>query len=220
MTLCVNVRRVNRMPENIYALKIGFVELRSTYACIWRIFVSWWRHQMETFPRYWPFVRGIHCSLVNSPHNSQWRGVLIFLFNQGLIKWLSKQSRRHRDHHDVTVMCISKLRRIFCTRTWVMKTKWKARVSWIQSNCQLTCWYCKRTAGISHATYLNGFCWRRIMFLHQVDWFSLGVEFPINQLWFRYWHELQQAKVIGEPMITLFSMRHFASTCFAKYNLK
>ena len=20
---------------------------------------SWWRHQMETFPRYWPFVRGI-----------------------------------------------------------------------------------------------------------------------------------------------------------------
>ena len=22
----------------------------------------WWRHQMETFPRYWPFVRGIHRS--------------------------------------------------------------------------------------------------------------------------------------------------------------
>ena len=21
---------------------------------------AWWRHQMETFPRYWPFVRGIH----------------------------------------------------------------------------------------------------------------------------------------------------------------
>ena len=20
----------------------------------------WWRHQLETFPRYWPFVRGIH----------------------------------------------------------------------------------------------------------------------------------------------------------------
>ena len=25
---------------------------------------SWWRHQMETFPRCWPFVRGIHRSPV------------------------------------------------------------------------------------------------------------------------------------------------------------
>ena len=28
---------------------------------------SWWRHKMETFPRYWPFLRGIHRSPVNSP---------------------------------------------------------------------------------------------------------------------------------------------------------
>ena len=27
---------------------------------------SWWRHQMGTFPRYWPFVRGSHRSPVNS----------------------------------------------------------------------------------------------------------------------------------------------------------
>ena len=33
-----------------------------------------WKH----FPRYWPFVRGIHRSPVNSPHKSQWRGALIF----------------------------------------------------------------------------------------------------------------------------------------------
>ena len=33
---------------------------------------------METFPRYWPFVRGIHRSPVNSPHKGQWRGALIF----------------------------------------------------------------------------------------------------------------------------------------------
>ena len=25
------------------------------------------------FPRYWPFVRGIHRSPVNSPHKDQWR---------------------------------------------------------------------------------------------------------------------------------------------------
>ena len=33
-----------------------------------------WRH----FPRYWPFVRGIPRSPVNSPHKGQWRGALMF----------------------------------------------------------------------------------------------------------------------------------------------
>ena len=32
----------------------------------------------KNFPRYWPFVRGIHRSPVNSPHKSQWRGALVF----------------------------------------------------------------------------------------------------------------------------------------------
>ena len=33
-----------------------------------------WKH----FPRYWPFLRGIHRSPVNSPHKGQWRGALMF----------------------------------------------------------------------------------------------------------------------------------------------
>ena len=32
----------------------------------------------EHFPRYWPFVRGIHRSTVNPPHKGQWRGALVF----------------------------------------------------------------------------------------------------------------------------------------------
>ena len=32
----------------------------------------------NNFPRYWPFVRGIHRSPVNSPHKGQWRGALMF----------------------------------------------------------------------------------------------------------------------------------------------
>ena len=39
---------------------------------------SWWRHQMEPFPRYWPFVWGIHRSPVDSSHKGQWRGTLMF----------------------------------------------------------------------------------------------------------------------------------------------
>ena len=33
-----------------------------------------WKH----FARYWPFVRGIHRSPVNSPHKGQWCGALTF----------------------------------------------------------------------------------------------------------------------------------------------
>ena len=32
---------------------------------------TWWRHQKEHFPRYWSFVRGIHCSPVESLHKGQ-----------------------------------------------------------------------------------------------------------------------------------------------------
>ena len=45
------------------------------------------------FPRYWPFVRGIHPSTVNSPHKSQWRGALMFSLICALNKLLGKQSR-------------------------------------------------------------------------------------------------------------------------------
>ena len=47
-----------------------------------------WKH----FPRYWPFVRGIHRSPVTSPHKGQLRGALIFFFDLRLNKRLSKQS--------------------------------------------------------------------------------------------------------------------------------
>ena len=47
-----------------------------------------WKH----FPRYWPFVRGIHRSPMNSPHKGQWRGTLMFLLICALNKRLSKQS--------------------------------------------------------------------------------------------------------------------------------
>ena len=39
---------------------------------------TWWRHQMETFTRYWPFVRVIHRSPVDSTHKGQWHGALMF----------------------------------------------------------------------------------------------------------------------------------------------
>ena len=44
------------------------------------------------FPRYWPFVRGIHRSPVNSPRKGQWRGALMFFFHLRLNKsWVNNR---------------------------------------------------------------------------------------------------------------------------------
>ena len=63
----------------------------------------------KPFPRYWPFVRGIHRSLVNSWHKGQWRGTLLFsLICAWINGWVNNREtcglRRHRAHYDVTVM--------------------------------------------------------------------------------------------------------------------
>ena len=54
----------------------------------------------KQFPRYWPFVRGIHRSPVNSRHKGQWRGALMLFINLRL----NKRLRCHCAHYDVTVM--------------------------------------------------------------------------------------------------------------------
>ena len=61
------------------------------------------------FPRYWPFVRGIHRSPVNSPHKGQWRGALMFsLVYVWINGWVNNRGagdlRRYRAHYDVIVM--------------------------------------------------------------------------------------------------------------------
>ena len=63
-----------------------------------------WKH----FPRYWPFVRGIHRSSVSSPHKGQWRGALMFSVIWAWISGLNNREvgdlRRQRAHYDVIVM--------------------------------------------------------------------------------------------------------------------
>ena len=74
----------------------------------------WWRHQWKLFPRYWPFVRGIHRSPVNSPHKGQWRGALMLSLicariNDSVNNREAGDLRRRRAHYDVTVMICSLL---------------------------------------------------------------------------------------------------------------
>ena len=63
----------------------------------------------KLFPRYWPFVRGIHRSPVNSPHKGQWRGAFMFsLICIWMNGWINNRDacdlRRYRAHYDVIVM--------------------------------------------------------------------------------------------------------------------
>ena len=61
-----------------------------------------WNH----LPRYWPFVRGIHRSPVNSLHKGQWRGALMFslIWNGWVNNHEAGDLRRHSAHYDATVM--------------------------------------------------------------------------------------------------------------------
>ena len=63
----------------------------------------------KNFPRYWPFVRGIHRWPVNSPRKGQWRGVLMSsLICAWINGWVNNAEvsdlRRHHANYDVIVM--------------------------------------------------------------------------------------------------------------------
>ena len=95
-----------------------------------------WKH----FPRYWPFVRGIPRSPVNSPAKGQWRGALMFsMICTWINDWVNNrgagESRRHRSDYDVIVMQYDS--KEHCT---IMPLMFKATVSnimqwWIHHVC-------------------------------------------------------------------------------------
>ena len=75
--------------------------------CCSHDYVIKWKH----FPRYRPFVRGIHRSTVNPPHKDQWHGALMFTLICARINgWVNNRKagdlRRHRRHYDVIIMIL------------------------------------------------------------------------------------------------------------------
>ena len=77
------------------------------------VYWFWWIHddviKWKYFPRYWPFVQGIHRSPVNSPHKDQWRGALMSSLIYAWVKgWVNNREagdlRRHHAHYNVIVM--------------------------------------------------------------------------------------------------------------------
>ena len=96
-----------------------------------------WKH----FPRYWPFVRGIHRSPMNSPLKGQWRGALMFslIWING---WVNNRKagdlRRHRAHCDVIVM---------------ISLVWRRSLLWLNDMIWNLCWsYVPNFLMLSRAT--------------------------------------------------------------------
>ena len=91
-----------------------------------------WKH----CPRYWPFVRGIHRSPVNSSHKGQWRGALMFsLISARINGWVNNREagdlRCIRPHNDVTIMaCILHIF-IYIWKMWVYTSR----------ESTITCWH-------------------------------------------------------------------------------
>ena len=103
----------------------GKEHTRATDALL--VFHWWWRHPMKWkhFPRYWPFVRGIHRSPGNSPYKGQWRGALMFsLICTWINGWVNNReagdSGRHCAHYDVIVMF-----KYHITDAWRFDQRWQ-----------------------------------------------------------------------------------------------
>ena len=93
---------VNEINANMILLPIHFWPIHDD--------VIKWKH----FLHYWPFVRGVHRSPVNSLHKGQWRGALMFsLICAWLNSWINNGEagdlRRNRAHYDITIMLWHKI---------------------------------------------------------------------------------------------------------------
>ena len=100
-------RKRNENTDNVYlhVASVTFHAKKMTCTIILHDDVIKWKY----LPRYWPFVRGIHRSPVNSPHKGHWRGVLMLSSVCARINaWVNNREagdlRRHRAHYDVIVM--------------------------------------------------------------------------------------------------------------------
>ena len=109
--LCESIVRPNTIASaNIFNMKqshqISYVNYSRIMMHMYHDDVIKWK----PFLRYWPFVRGIHRSPMDSPHKGQWRGALMFsLICAWTNGWTNNRDDgdliRHHTHYDVNVTC-------------------------------------------------------------------------------------------------------------------
>ena len=115
--------RLISSAKEAMVLEVGYCEsiemcdfLLYTRADLWKellnqflLFVNMMTSSKGFFQGYWPFVRGVHRSPVNSPHKGQWRGALMFsLICAWINDWVNNREagdlRLHRAQYELTVI--------------------------------------------------------------------------------------------------------------------
>ena len=136
----ISIANAQKMILSAWWNSIETDELQSQRTLVAHDDVTKWKH----FPRYWPFVRGIHRSPVNSPHSGQWRGALVVsLICAWINGWVNSGDagdlRRHCAHYNVTVML--GIDRCYPYTLWVPHWPWNNHNTfftfphWIYQNC-------------------------------------------------------------------------------------
>ena len=142
-----------------------------------------WKH----FPRYWPFVQGIHRSPVNSTHKGQWRGALMFALICARINgWVNNREagdlRRHQAHCDIIVMKYLAHTKMFHYYIWVSSF---LHYYWIDENLDLpqlpmqTCDYLLRRRDLG-SSRLWGYRFSNMIFIIKMPpilWPNMAWEF-------------------------------------------
>ena len=105
MTVANTISSLGQLSALIHLLLSSATQAVILWCWTMMTYVVKWKH----FLRYWPFVRGIHWSPVNSPHKGQWRRALMLsLICAWINGWVNNceagDLRHHRAHYDVTVM--------------------------------------------------------------------------------------------------------------------
>ena len=124
-----------RQNDDISVSWLFMVVMHTATGALFHDDVIKWKH----FPRYWPCVRGIHRSPVNSPHKGQWRGALMFtLIWDWANGWVNNPDagdlRHHRAHYDATVIWWSKATVVQTVACHLMTPVWtNVDSSWIWS---------------------------------------------------------------------------------------
>ena len=108
-----NSSRCSVIPYNFSNSFVNRIQVNSIYW--YPISESVDAIKWKYFLRYWPFVRVIHRSPVDSPHKGHWCWALMFSFICAWTNgWIDNQDagdfRRHCANYDITVMVIWKQR--------------------------------------------------------------------------------------------------------------
>ena len=132
--------------------------------------VTKWKH----FPRYRPFVRGMHRSAVNSPHKGQCRGALIFsLICVWVNGWVNNGEagdlRRYHSPYNVTVKFGRSLISIASKKTTTQQSAVRAHALW---DCT-----------VYPNKYAHGFCFAVLCCGYTLTDFPVSIRLTSLALW-------------------------------------